>query len=45
MFTINQDIVDVINNDILFNINDKESTSTHEHALSIFKLFEDVNNE
>lgn len=45
MFTINFNIIDVVINDILFNINNKESMLTYEWALLIFKLFKDANND
>lgn len=44
MFTINQDIIDIVISDILFNIDDEEFAPTSEKVLLIFKLFEDANN-
>lgn len=44
-FTINWDIVDMVIGGMLFNINNKESILTCEWAWSIFKLFENTNND
>lgn len=44
-FIIESDIMDMVITDILFNMNDKEFVPTCEWTLSIFKLFEDINND